>query len=340
MPELSITLVDNETDARAAHSVDAVAQDLDHPDLPADPVEEYLSVLTERDASAVTEQWLARADGEPAATGRLFLPLKDNQDRADLKLRVLPALRRRGIGTAVVDAVRRRLLADGRHTLTFEVSEPMDATSASALFAIALGAQRALDEIRRSLDLTSMDLTAHERLRAEAESHSTGYEIIQWTDRAPDDIVEGVAVLVGRMTTDAPMGDMDWQPEAWDVERYRTNEQKMTARGRLRVASAARHVDSGRLVAYTDLGVSRLQPEIAHQWDTIVLHEHRGHRLGLLVKLANLQLLQQVVPRARVLHTWNAEVNSPMVAINDRLGFVAVERTSEWQLDLRPPLGA
>jgi hypothetical protein len=77
-----------------------------------------------------------------------------------------------------------------------------------------------------------------------------------------------------------------------------------------------------------------VRSELGYQWDTIVSREHRGHRLGLLVKLANLRLLREVSPKTRYLNTWNADDNAPMVAVNDALGYRPVEVTQEWQLEL------
>jgi hypothetical protein len=145
------------------------------------------------------------------------------------------------------------------------------------------------------------------------------------------------------MVLDAPMGDTGWQPQHWDAGRFREAEDQLLARGRMRVATAARHAASGRVVAYTDIGVSRRQPQIAYQWLTIVSPSHRGRRLGLLVKLANIELLASRVPAARRVQTWNADVNGHMVAINEAIGFRAVERSTEWRLDLaipRQPLSA
>jgi hypothetical protein len=65
-----------------------------------------------------------------------------------------------------------------------------------------------------------------------------------------------------------------------------------------------------------------------------VAAEHRGHRLGLLLKVANLDQLRRFLPEVRYLNTWNADVNAHMVAINERLGFRPMEGWSEWQLDL------
>ena len=39
-------------------------------------------------------------------------------------------------------------------------------------------------------------------------------------------------------------------------------------------------------------------------------------------------------PQARRLHTWNADVNSYMISINEAMGFVVAQRESVWRLDL------
>jgi len=79
--------------------------------------------------------------------------------------------------------------------------------------------------------------------------------------------------------------------------------------------------------------VNPSRPAVGYQWDTIVRGEHRGHRLGLLVKAANLQQLREQMPAVRWLNTWNAADNRHMVPINDRLGFRPMEHWQEWQVD-------
>jgi hypothetical protein len=62
-----------------------------------------------------------------------------------------------------------------------------------------------------------------------------------------------------------------------------------------------------------------------------VRRDARGHRLGLAVKLANLRLLQAERPDIEVLTTYNAEVNTHMIEVNERLGFRPVARLGEFQ---------
>ena len=62
----------------------------------------------------------------------------------------------------------------------------------------------------------------------------------------------------------------------------------------------------------------------ALQWATFVHRDHRGHRLGAAVKVANLRALQRERPDVVQIDTENAETNQHMVSINERLGFEIV----------------
>ena len=62
--------------------------------------------------------------------------------------------------------------------------------------------------------------------------------------------------------------------------------------------------------------------------------DHRGHALGVAIKVANHQQLREHFPRCRRLITGNADVNVAMNAVNDALGYEEVERCLEMQREL------
>ena len=99
-------------------------------------------------------------------------------------------------------------------------------------------------------------------------------------------------------------------------------------------AAAARHRLTGELVAYTVLAWRPEVPESLIQEDTLVAGEHRGHRLGMLIKAANLRGAQEKWPSARSVLTWNASGNQHMLAINTALGFRPAGLEGEWQKQL------
>jgi hypothetical protein len=93
---------------------------------------------------------------------------------------------------------------------------------------------------------------------------------------------------------------------------------------------AALHVLSENLVGFSELTVPRDGGGTVRQEDTLVLSEHRGHRLGMLLKIASLRRPAALSPRSRMIYTFNAE-NRHMLDANEALGFRAVGLEGAWR---------
>ena len=90
------------------------------------------------------------------------------------------------------------------------------------------------------------------------------------------------------------------------------------------------------LAALTQLAVDPAEPAWGDQELTAVARPHRGHRLGLLTKVAMLELIAAREPRLAFIQTWNGETNAHMVAINETLGFRVTGRVNDWLLPTAP----
>lgn len=88
-------------------------------------------------------------------------------------------------------------------------------------------------------------------------------------------------------------------------------------------------------MGFTELEVSAEPGRAVSQEDTLVLREHRGRRLGLLLKVANLELLAAESPGHPSVMTYNAEENRHMLTVNEALGFVPVGYEGAWRRDAR-----
>jgi hypothetical protein len=98
-------------------------------------------------------------------------------------------------------------------------------------------------------------------------------------------------------------------------------------------AIAARHDGTGELAALTMVGLDPGVPSWGIQEITAVSRPHRGHRLGLRVKLAMLDLLATAEPQLEHIVTNNGEANNRMLAINDALGYRVIGSPADsWQL--------
>lgn len=313
------------------------AQRHDAPDDPDWSLRELRAVALRSSEPEAPERavHLAVVDGgEFVGAARLDLPQRDNRHLALGELfAVHPDARRRGVGSALLDAVDAAAAADGRTDLLGEFAELPDRPAPGRGFALARGFACAQVNVRRDLDLPP-DAARLVALEAACAPYADGYRVVTWGDRCPEQYVQDRALLARRMSTDAPLGDVPLQEEQWDAQRVRHEEGLLRAQGRQRLAAGAVHLPSGRLVAFTDLALPDHAPHRAFQHDTLVLREHRGHRLGTLVKIANLRQVAGQWPHTRVVTTWNAAENLPMIAVNDALGCRPHGTYGEWRRDV------
>jgi GNAT superfamily N-acetyltransferase len=308
------------------------ARDADHPTDPPPCWADHRGLLSHPWPGEPARGWLTRAGGDVVGAATLALPQLDNTGSALAEILVAPAHRRRGVGRLLLAQLVDEARAAGRGRLIGEARSPLEGRSAGQAFAEAAGAHEALTDVRRRLHLPA-DAGAWAGLAADAAAASRGYELVQWTDVTPDAWVDDIARLTARMSTDAPLGDLHWEPERYDAARMRAREAVFAARGRGMTVTAA-HGPDGRLVAFTELGTEASVDRHAHTWNTLVQPEHRGHRLGMRVKLANLALLRERFPATRTVDTYNAASNRHMIAINEAIGFRALDRMSEYERDL------
>jgi hypothetical protein len=159
-------------------------------------------------------------------------------------------------------------------------------------------------------------------------------ELLGWTDRCLEEHIDQMAALMSRMSTDAPAGELHYEEEEWDARRVRHVEDLWKRTGRESLVAVAKHKASGEHAAYSVLQFSPLTPWVAEQDDTLVARKHRGHRLGMLLKLRNLRRLMAEHPSVERVLTFNAAENEHMLAINDGLGFRPAGYDGEWQRTL------
>lgn len=161
-------------------------------------------------------------------------------------------------------------------------------------------------------------------------ARASGYELVRWTGETPTEHREGTRALHERMSTDAPVAGLAWDPETWDDDRLTTFEQSKQEAGRTLLTVAARHAATGELAGFSTL-ILPTTGTTARQHDTLVTQPHRGHGLGMLLKLDNMLRLREQRPELVRIVTWNAEENRPMLAVNEASGFAPVAYEAQWQ---------
>src|SRR5436190_18177047 len=87
---------------------------------------------------------------------------------------------------------------------------------------------------------------------------------------------------------------------------------------------AARHDDTGELAALTEISVDPGEPGWGFQVYTVVARNHRGHGLGLLLKIAMMELLATTETQLERIVTWNDQGNTHMIAVNEAMGYTVL----------------
>jgi GNAT superfamily N-acetyltransferase len=173
-----------------------------------------------------------------------------------------------------------------------------------------------------------------ETLQAANAHAASDYEIVSWWGSCPEHLLSGRVRLAETISADEPRGDLATERQVWDERRVRNWEESVAQMGRELSCAGAIERRSGELVAVTEIGMPMPGEDLAFQFTTVVAPEHRGHRLGILIKIANLHLavVHELAP-GRIC-TWNGETNQEMVRVNEELGFLITGHAVNWQKTL------
>jgi GNAT superfamily N-acetyltransferase len=269
-------------------------------------------------------------DGDlTVGAGMLFLFRHDNTHLGEAEVYVHPDHRRHGIGRALLAELERLARADGRTVVLGSAFAPVGAESPGTLFAAAMGYPVASAEETKVVDLKEAP-THWPALDAEVEAALGDYRVVVFEERVPDEYVDDFCALLSAFLGQVPTGDLDLEEATWTPERLRENEGRAIAVGRVRLIGAAVAPD-GHLCGFSDLGINRSDPRHASVGGTLVLPAHRGHRLGLAMKLATHRRLGELFPSCAYVETGNAGVNAAMNEVNERMGYRVVERCLDVQ---------
>lgn len=272
---------------------------------------------------------------EIIGTGWIGIPLAENTDQAMVEPIVHPDHRGHGAGTALLtsmaqiaqDAGRTVLSTWGVVPLDGEVDDPdLPANRLAARF----GMTRKNLAVARVLDLP-MDPTLLDRLWARAEPRLDGYRILSWIDRTPAEHLAAYGVLLRQLELDDPDEDVVHEAPEYTPERIRIAEDRKERKGLRSLVAVALAPDgsfAGNSVVEFHSGAGTT---LGFQENTLVMPDHRGHRLGYALKVTTHRMLAEHAPQLRRLATWNSHVNPWMIQINEDLGYRVIGREITYQ---------
>ncbi|WP_431901922.1 GNAT family N-acetyltransferase [Micromonospora chalcea] len=299
-------------------------------DLPQDPpwqessMREYLSEVMpgERRIS-----WVAQEDDAPDGTpgaivGHVHVLLLGGI--GVLEVLVHPAVRRTGLGRELVRVAARRVWDEGFQSIGVEVVGDTPAVA----FYESLGFTRDYVETRSVLDLRTVDWPALTEMAAEV---GAGYHVEFWPGGPPDELLEAYARAKAEVRDS---DDVELRPSSYDPDRLRDSLATLHRRGMKPYIVLALHEQTGDVAGLTEVVVPAQHPTRADQYDTIVVHDHRGYGIDRAIKARMLLELRSAEPQLVEVQTWNAQDNESMLKVNAELGYRPDRDWCEYGVDV------
>lgn len=261
--------------------------------------------------------WRADLDG-PAGFGTLTLRVADPREahRAKLELCVAADRRRRGIGTALLEAMLKAAAAEGRSTSYAWAA----CSSAGEGFLAARLQRRTGAELWCALDL---------RRASPAATPVDGLELLAWAGPCSADRLDTFADL--HRDADVALRDSHAAGAGATGPLLGELEAAAAARGDVWRTVAAREPATGVLVGFSQLRFDSLEPELAAQEYTAVRPAWRRRGIAGWLKAAMLADVRAHHPRVHYIATANAADNAGILAVNRALGFEVYLRLARFE---------
>jgi GNAT superfamily N-acetyltransferase len=269
---------------------------------------------------------------DPVGLLKVHAPVHDNRNLLLGEITVAPQCRRQGHGRRLMAGLVALAGQRGRSTLWAGAAQDDPAGPA---FLLGQGFAAASHDARRHQVLARVDWAEIDRLEALAAERTGDYALGRLRPPHDDPVLQAL-VEVTAAINDAPMGTLDYEEEVFDLSRLRDAQTAWQLRGSDVYRVVARHRGTDAIAGHSYLVIDPEQPEVAYQGDTAVARSHRGHRLGLALKIAMLRWLAEAAPQVALVETWNNVDNTFMIGVNEALGYRLSRTFTTYQRLLAP----
>jgi GNAT superfamily N-acetyltransferase len=232
--------------------------------------------------------------------------------------------RRRGIGTKLMVNVFQKALVLKRKSIGLGTSED---EGRGFVDNIGIGIV-AIEGGENRLYLEDIIWDEMEKWSTISKSHDEGV-VIETFEEVPEEYLEEYCELYTTTIRYVPRGEEEW--EAIITPEVRRKDEKMhREKDNIWVTKITKEPD-GKMSGLTEIFYNYENNHLVEQELTGVLPEYRSRGLGKRLKAEMLFYIKDRFSDVKFITTGNADVNAPMLSINNRMGFKKVRHFTSYK---------
>lgn len=237
----------------------------------------------------------------------------ENRHIAQAEIKVAKAHRGQGIARALLQTLLAAAAAHEATTIQGAASHP-----AGHAFCKHFGGIAAIEEAENRLKLAEVDWNMIQAWQTEGPARAPGVRVESFSD-APEADLQAYALVYTEVMNQQPLGKIENQMVITPQSR-RVQEEELRKK-RIEWHTKVSREPDGAISGLTEMYYSPDEPHRIFQGLTGVAARFRGRGLGKWLKAEMLLEVRGRYPQLRYVATGNADVNAPMLSINQRMGF-------------------
>jgi len=238
---------------------------------------------------------------------------EQNKHIGQFNIAVHPEFYREGIGTSFLKIIVKEAQAINRTVLNVGTSQ-----DSGREFLQKHGGKKTLEGAESRLDLTDVDWDLMRSWVEEGKKRAEGVTIESFIE-CPEEILDDFCEMYTQAANMAPHGEMEYTDKITGDTRRKV-EKTAKDMGQTHFTMVSREKD-GTISGLTEIFYEPREVYRIRQELTGVRLKYRGRGLGKWLKAQMILHIKENYPEVEMITTGNADVNAPMLSINERMGF-------------------
>lgn len=242
---------------------------------------------------------------------------------------ILPDYRRQGLGSSIFKQIL-------DHAQGIDLSKLICQThhQSGEEFMTRRGGKIVAKESTRTLLMSNVDWDMIDDWIATGKTRNPSLSLV-FSKHVQDSMIPGLAMV--SLEIDSDLANLNGNQleisYEFEVEEWKRRQIEAASSNQSRVFLFV-HDGCGEVVGYSNISIQNSDTTFVRQGMTAVKKDCRGAGVGKLIKASMLRFIKDNKPEITKVSTGNNDLNAPIVAINEKLGFTKGVCWTNFEIDL------